>query len=159
MTVERRVSTDIGFGIRQLVDIALKVLAPSMNDHYTAVQAIQHLAIVMTGLATVATDDLWIAGEDGIRVFMPVPRFTLFLDTECTNIRRSASDRPRVLIALLRLLETVAASPTSVERRQAVTGRIELIVQEAEQRIEPAADLEPIRRMAHDAAFRSSLAD
>ena len=40
------------FGIRQLIDIASKALSPAINDPYTAVQAIDHLAAVCADLAT-----------------------------------------------------------------------------------------------------------
>lgn len=153
LTVERRVDHDVGFGIRQLVDIALRAVAPSVNDPYTAVQAIQHLSIITTELASVATDDIYTVDQDRIRVFVPVPDFTLFLDTICSNVRRSAADRPRVLVALLRLLENVAASADSPARRAAVSHQIELITDDAERRIQPTADLVPVLEMAHKASF------
>ncbi len=151
LTVERRVDNDVGFGIRQLVDIALRAVAPSMNDPYTAVQAVQHLSIVMAELAVRATDDLLVGTEH--TVFLPVADFTLFLDTICSNLRRSAADRPRVMIALLRLLETVAAGGTSPERRKAVAHQVQLIVEESRRAIHTPSDLEPILAMAADATF------
>ncbi len=151
LTVERRVDNDIGFGIRQLVDIALRAVAPSMNDPYTAVQAVQHLSIVMAELATRATDDILV--EQPATVFVPVPDFSLILDTLCSNLRRSAADRPRVMVALLRLLETVAASGTSAERREAVAQQVRLIVDESRRVVQPASDLRPVEVMAADAAF------
>ena len=45
---ERHVEDDVGFGVRQLVDIGLRAVAPSINDPYTAVQAVQHLSIVIS---------------------------------------------------------------------------------------------------------------
>ncbi len=154
MTVERRVDNDVGFGIRQLVDIALRAVAPSMNDPYTAVQAVQHLSIVMSELARRATDDILTEGPHP--VFVPVPDFTLFLDTICSNLRRSAADRPRVMIALLRLLESVAASGTSRDRRRAVTEQVSLIVDESRRVVHPPSDFEPIEAMAIDAAFAAA---
>jgi uncharacterized membrane protein len=41
---ERTLQQDITFGMRQLVDVACKALSPAVNDPYTAVQAIDHLA-------------------------------------------------------------------------------------------------------------------
>ena len=40
---ERVIERDIAFGIRQLVDIAIKAIGPSINDPYTATQAVHHL--------------------------------------------------------------------------------------------------------------------
>ncbi len=153
VTVERRVDHDVGFGIRQLVDIELRAVAPSINDPYTAVQAIQHLSIIMTQLAVVATDDIAVTDQDQIRLYVPVPDFELFLDTLCSNVRRSSGDRPRVLVALLRLLENVAASATTEARRAAVAHQIKLVTEDAERRIQPATDLSPVLEMANNAAF------
>ncbi len=47
---ERTVEQDIGFTIRQLVDIACKALSPAINDPYTAVQAIDHLSVIFSKL-------------------------------------------------------------------------------------------------------------
>lgn len=153
LTVERRVDFDVGFGIRQLVDIELRAVAPSINDPYTAVQAIQHLSIIMTELATVATDDVVVADEGRVRVFVPVPGFALFLDTVCANVRRSAGDRPRVLVALLRLLENVAAADTSSRRREEVTRQVGLITDDAERRIRPVTDQAAVLEMARRASY------
>lgn len=124
-----------------------------MNDPYTAVQAIQHLSVIMAELAVVATDDITEEAGGRTVVFVPVADFGLFLDTLCGNIRRSAADRPRVMVALLRLLETVAASHTSDRRRRLVAQQVELVRAAVERVIEPASDLEPIMAMADDAAF------
>lgn len=153
VTVERRVDHDVGFGIRQLVDIELRAVAPSINDPYTAVQAIQHLSIIMTELAAVATDDIALRDGDETRLYVPVPDFELFLDTLCSNVRRSAGDRPRVLVALLRLLVNIAASATSDARRAAVALQVGLITDDAKRRIQPATDLAPVLAMAQDSAF------
>ena len=51
---ERTLEQDVAFGIRQLIDIASKALSPAINDPYTAVQAIDHLAAVCADLATPA---------------------------------------------------------------------------------------------------------
>jgi uncharacterized membrane protein len=43
---ERTLEQDPGFGLRQLVDPACKALSPAVNDPYTAIQAIEHLAVL-----------------------------------------------------------------------------------------------------------------
>jgi uncharacterized membrane protein len=152
LTIERRLEHDVGFGIRQLVDIELRAVAPSINDPYTAVQAIQHLSIIMTELATLATDDIVVAEGGRVRVFVPVPDFTLLLVLVCSNVRRSATNRPRVLVALLRMLENVAASETTQARRAEVANQVAGVVAYAEYHIEPD-DLPFVLDMAASANF------
>lgn len=43
----RTIELDPAFGIRQLVDIALKALSPSINDTTTAVTCIEHLSVLL----------------------------------------------------------------------------------------------------------------
>ena len=44
---ERTLEQDPGFGLRQLVDAACKALSPAVNDPYTAIQAIEHLSVLL----------------------------------------------------------------------------------------------------------------
>lgn len=48
---ERTIEQDIGFGIRQQIDIGCKALSPAVKDPYTAVQAIDHLTVICCELA------------------------------------------------------------------------------------------------------------
>jgi uncharacterized membrane protein len=150
IAVERRVDDDPGFGIRQLVDIALKAVAPSMNDPYTAVQAIQHLSVVLSELARVATQDIAVVEDGVVRVHVPVPDFAVHMETVCSNVRLTAAHRPRIMLALLRLLEVVGSATTSDERRQVIARHVELVVSDSERLIENAYDLEPLHAAARD---------
>ena len=49
---ERTAEQDAAFGVRQLADIASKALSPAVNDPYTAVQAVDHLSVILAALAT-----------------------------------------------------------------------------------------------------------
>ena len=50
---ERTAAQDIGYGLRQLTDVANKALSPGINDPTTAVHALGHLSALLTEL----TDD------------------------------------------------------------------------------------------------------
>ncbi|MEE9183798.1 MAG: DUF2254 family protein [Acidimicrobiia bacterium] len=147
ITDERSIKRDMAFGIRQLVDIAIKAVGPSINDPYTSVQAIQHLSVILVEIAgrTLA------AGVDtgsNARVVVPVSSFESYLHLVCSHIRQEAANRPRVMVALLRLLEDVMASTTNPRRRTAIVEEAELVVEDARDRITQAADLEELLRVA-----------
>src|SRR5664280_1063249 len=55
---ERTQEQDAAFGIRQLVDMACKGLSPAVNDPYTAVQAVDHLSVIICALAVRPLGDL-----------------------------------------------------------------------------------------------------
>ena len=44
---ERTLEQDPGLGLRQLVDTACKALSPAVNDPYTAIQAVEHLSVLV----------------------------------------------------------------------------------------------------------------
>jgi uncharacterized membrane protein len=48
---QRTVQQDAGFGIRQIVDIAMKALSPGVNDTTTAVMCVDYLGAILARLA------------------------------------------------------------------------------------------------------------
>src|SRR5262249_5933354 len=49
---ERTMFQDVAFGLRQLVDIAIRALSPAVNDPTTAVQSLDRVHIIMCQLAS-----------------------------------------------------------------------------------------------------------
>lgn len=73
--MERTMTQDVGFGLRQLVDIADRALSPGTNDPTTAVQAVHELHRVLRYLVTssdpspyIADDDATVDRESSVRV-------------------------------------------------------------------------------------------
>lgn len=62
---ERQMRQDVGFGIRQLVDIAERALSPGINDPTTAVKVIDELHRVLRHLVRRESPSPYIADEDG----------------------------------------------------------------------------------------------
>src|SRR5258707_161849 len=112
------------FGLRHLVDIASKALSPAVNDPYTAVQAIDHLAIVLAALAARPLGStVLVAGPSG-SVAAPALEFSGFLDLACAQIRRYGSSEPMVSRTLVGMLGA-AADTLAVDaggRRDAIAG-------------------------------------
>lgn len=106
---DRTEADDVAFGIRQLVDIAVRALSPGINDPTTAVEAMAQLSSILVRLtdrplgAVVATDA---AGR--MRAAQPRPTFGDCLDLALSQPRRYAASEPVVLVAVLRLLVDVA---------------------------------------------------
>lgn len=117
---ERSMDEDIGFGLRQLVDIAERALSPGINDPTTAVQALDQLHDIVRLLATRALPPRQRTTEDGrLVVSIPQPEFADYLGLAFDEIahwgRDSVRIQRRVQIALLDL--EAAARP---EHRTAV---------------------------------------
>jgi uncharacterized membrane protein len=105
---ERTIEQDIAFGIRQQIDIGCKALSASINDPYTAVQAIDHLAVVCCDLAIRPLGTKIITGPEGRgRVVIPGNNFADYIFFIGGLFGRYGSSDLVVMLALLRLFETV----------------------------------------------------
>ena len=152
---ERTEQRDVGFGIRQLVDIAAKALSPGVNDPTTAVHAITHLAAVLGELSRRQLDALVRRDDAGvIRVAVDRPSFAGYLDGACGQIRRYGASEPAVTIALLEMLAGVAASAPNDATRDALRDQAVLVVAAAERMTEEPRDLVAVRTAA-DAVERA----
>ena len=87
---ERTMVHDVPFGLRCLVDIGNKALSPAVNDPYTAIQAVQHLSVLVRLLAGRRLGDRLYHDEQGtLRVAVPLPLFADYLRLGTAQIRRS----------------------------------------------------------------------
>jgi uncharacterized membrane protein len=150
---ERTRQQDAAMGIRQLVDTACKALSPAVNDPYTAVQAVDHMAVIFVAMARhhLGARVVW-AGDHVVVV--PSRRFGEYLQTMCGLVRRYGAGEPTVNLALLRLLDTCATVVCrDWTRLSDIADEAELILTDATREIRQPADSVPVRR-ATDALLR-----
>ncbi len=140
---ERTLEQDAALGIRQLVDVACKALSPAVNDPYTAIQAVDHLAVIFCALAQRPVGDYVVRDAAGTpRVVVPCRRFGEYLATMCGLIRRYGSREPTVAHALLRLLANCAILVRNdPERWAAIEAEVDLVVADAERDVARSEDL------------------
>lgn len=105
---ERTLDQDVGFGLRQLVDIALRAMSPSLNDPSTAVQVIDQLHDLLRCLATRPVPPRR-RGADGVLLLtVPEAGFADLLVLAVDEIARVGADDPRVRARLHRMLLDLA---------------------------------------------------
>jgi uncharacterized membrane protein len=118
---ERTAAQDLGYGLRQLTDVANKALSPGINDPTTAVHALGHISAILCELAgrdlrpIVLRDD-----ANLVRVVLRRPSFADLVDFAITQPRRYGSADPQVMQRMFRLLEEVAwhtADPSSIREQ------------------------------------------
>jgi len=148
---ERTRQQDVAIGIRQLVDVASKALSPAVNDPYTAVQAVDHLAVIFSEMGRHRLGTRVARAKDGrVAVIVPSRRFGEYLATMCGLIRRYGSAEPTVALALLHLLEdTYESAADDTERVRDIAEQTRLILADAERAIVQAADLVAVNNAAH----------
>jgi uncharacterized membrane protein len=147
---ERTLEQDLGLGFRQLADPACKALSPAVNDPYTAIQAIDHLAVLFGALAARPVGDH--AGRDAegtVRLLVPGRRFVEILTITVGLIRRYGAGEPNVAQALMRLLATCATLSTEDPQRWAeIETQAGLLVADCERAVGRAEDLTTVHAQA-----------
>jgi uncharacterized membrane protein len=138
---QRTLQQDAGFGIRQIVDVALKALSPGVNDTTTAVMCVDYLGSILARLAVrgIATSHRLDGGE--LRVIARGPTFESLLAEAFDQIRQNAGGNVAILKRLIQTLETIAGQTSDPRRRQAVRQQAELIAFLAKRHVTTPHDL------------------
>lgn len=122
--VQRTVEQDPAFGVRQLVDVALKALSPGVNDTTTAVMCIDYLTaiLVQLGPRPVAVQHHDDDGE--VRLITRGPTWARLVAGAVDQIRQNADANVTVLHALLEALATVGAATPAARRRRVLASHV-----------------------------------
>jgi uncharacterized membrane protein len=142
----RTVDQDPAFGIRQIVDIALKALSPGVNDTSTAVMCVDHLTAILARLASrrFPAARRYEGGE--LRLITVAPTFEDLLAGSFDQIRRNAEGNVAVMTRMLGALETIGTLTASPRRRRALGEHVQWIAELADRTVGSAHDLERIKR-------------
>jgi uncharacterized membrane protein len=125
LTYERTTSQDIGFGIRQLVDIAVRALSPGVNDPTTAVHALSHLSALLCDLVKMPVQPVAIADDAGVvRLLQRTHDFGSLLEVAVQQPRRYGATDPRVAERLYAMLQEVAYVATEPPHRELIAAQI-----------------------------------
>jgi uncharacterized membrane protein len=100
---ERTIAQDAGFGFRQLEDIAVRAMSPSVNDPVTAAHAVGHMGDLLARLVGCRLGPTLHLDGDGVgRAVVPDRDLRYYLELSCGQLRRFSTSEPSVLVALLR---------------------------------------------------------
>lgn len=108
---ERDINEDLGYGIRQLADIAIKALSPGVSDPTTACTCIGYLRAILERLAAASFPES-LRRDDARDLTVLVRRRTFeeYVDAGLVQIGRYASADVRVAGTLLETIHAVVAS-------------------------------------------------
>jgi len=141
---ERTAEQDVAFGVRQMADVASKALSPAVNDPYTAVQAVDHLSVILAALATRPLGGRTVVDRNGVsRVHSPGRDWPYFIDLGLGQVRRFGHTEPRVVLALLRVvrdLGTLCPAP----RRASLHEYVRVLLDDVQRDIAQPADCAPL---------------
>ncbi|MEU5432786.1 DUF2254 domain-containing protein [Streptomyces sp. NPDC020719] len=138
--VERTFHQDLGFGLRQLCDIALRALSPAVNDPTTAVQCLDRIVQLLAALAPLPLGNVGHRDRRGaVRLVQPVPSWGDFVDLGLAEIRTYAIGSPQVTRRLMAALdELLRLAPP--ERAEPLLRHRALLVQAVERSVPESAE-------------------
>jgi uncharacterized membrane protein len=134
----RTPTQDLEFSVRQLVEIALRALSPSLNDPFTAIAVINRLASALEIVAGRSLPAREHRDDDGrLRVVAQVTDFAGLTDVAFNQIRQSAGSNAAVLISLAGRLSDLLQVVRSDEQRQAIVRHLQMLERAAQAVPEP----------------------
>lgn len=137
--VDRTADADVGYGLRHLVDIALRGVSPGVNDPTTAVQCVHQMTRILVPLASRRLHQR-VAHAGDSTVVVEQPGLEAYLDLAQAQILHYGGQDPRVVEALADQLRDVAEAGTDPERIDAVRARLDLLREDATRRDRTSGD-------------------
>ncbi|MDZ4345527.1 MAG: DUF2254 domain-containing protein [Candidatus Binatia bacterium] len=136
----RTMEQDCGFGVRQLVDMALRALSPGINDTTTAVMCVDYLTAILARLASRPIPSSRRSEDGELRVIAIGQSFASLVAESFDQIRGSAIGNVAIMLRMLGALQTIASLTASPSRRRALRDQVQWITELAERTIESAHD-------------------
>jgi len=136
----RTLEQDAAFGIRQIVDMALRALSPGFNDTTTAIMCVDYLTAILGRLASREIPSAHRHEDGELQVIAIGPTFASLAAESFDQIRASAKGNVGVLLRMLDALQTIASLTASPDRRQALGDQAQWIAELAERTIESPHD-------------------
>ena len=142
----RTIEQDAGFGIRQIVDIALKALSPGVNDTTTAVTCIDYLTAINLRLANRRMTQRLLFENGWLRVIAKAAGFEQFVGESFDEIRACAAGNATLIMSLLHSLKTIGAATDDPSRKFLIARHISLLEDLTSKTIDSDYDAARIKR-------------
>ena len=136
----RTVEQDPAFGIRQIVDVALRALSPGIVDTTTAVMCVDYLTVILARIAPRQFPSSYRCEEEELRVIAKGPSFEDLLAESFDQIRNSAKGDVAVMSRMLGAFQILAGFTGSPKRREAIRDQAQLIAELAERTLKSSHD-------------------
>ncbi len=140
----RTMLQDISYGIRQIVDVALKALSPGVNDTTTAINCIDYLGAILCHLGAVPILPALRLKNSDVGVVGQGMRFDALANEAFSQIRQNAEGNVSVLIRLLSTFRVILGRVNSLEDHTVIQSQAALIWETAQRTVPSAQDLKAI---------------
>ncbi|MFN7138189.1 MAG: DUF2254 domain-containing protein [Limisphaerales bacterium] len=141
----RTIDQDPAYGIRQLVDIALKALSPSLNDNATAANCLDHLGSILCCLVQ-REDPPSVEWKDRQpTVLWTRVNVTTMIEKALVEIRQSAKGNHATTMHMLRIIRSVLRVARKDIYKHRLLQEVYCLAEQTEETITPAADRDQIK--------------
>ncbi len=147
----RTVEGDVAFGLRQIVDIALKALSPAVNDTTTAIICVDYLSAIMSCLAKRPSCPPYFFIKGKLRLVVEQQRFEDFFDLAFNQIRQNAGGNVAVILRQLNSINILSKANVGLdcesecgERHDLMETQARLLFELAKKTIKADADLQTV---------------
>lgn len=131
-------SQDVRFGVRQMVDVALRALSPGINDPSTAIEAINEIGSVLAVYTRECVRTGHMHYRDGSRLYLKEPTYREFVDLCVNEIAIDGERFHLVLRALQRIVELAAGTTVEPERQRVLQDKSDYLAEKVA--LAPGAD-------------------
>ena len=128
MGPNRTMTSDAGFGMDQLVEVASRALSPGINDPFTAMSCLNRIGEALSRLATRPVPSPCRYDDGGVlRIIARPLLFREMVSSAFDPIRQYASSSLAVTLHLLETLEVVTVQAGGEENREALRRQARLV--------------------------------
>lgn len=145
----RTLEQDCAFGIRQIVDMAMRALSPSVNDTTTAIMCVDYLTAILSRLTVRDIPSTHRYADGELRVIAVGHTFASLVSESFDQIRSNAAGNVAIMWRLLGALQTIASLTPDPLRRQVLRDQVTWIGELAGRTVAALHDRE---RLAHRTA-------
>jgi uncharacterized membrane protein len=130
---QRTAEQDLEYGIRQMVEVAVRALSPAINDPFTAINCLDALgSIVCRAARSKLPAALRFDQSHTLRLVTPISTFAGITDAAFNQIRQYARGSVAVNIRLLETLDACCAQIADKTARQALLRHAEMIFRQSQ---------------------------
>lgn len=116
----RTIEQDPLFGIRQIVDVALKALSPGVNDTTTALICINYLTVILAKVGEKKMPSKYLFHNNSLRVILDVPEFNTFLDYSFDQIKNNAKNNIAIIETLITSFDKLLILTKEKDRKKCI---------------------------------------
>ena len=126
---QRTATQDLEFVMQELVEVGLRAISPSINDPFTAINAVDYLGEALRRITRRHMPPETLCDSHGaVRIVIDRPDFDGLCDVAFNQIRQHAVTYPDVLIRILENINRAARETTLPKRKQTLYRHARMIL-------------------------------